>query len=134
MTFENPCQVDDNTLKGSIAKAHEMGLHGHPEAIVYHEANGKTELYVAQPSSPQKLAAKPQRAAQDPYAQEKAQVKAHHQFIPEVKPTRNGEVEVEAKALKQSLAEAHKMGFKGQPTAIVYHPAHGKEEVYVLKK
>jgi hypothetical protein len=122
--------VDDNTLKGSIAKAHEMGLHGHPEAIVYHEANGKTELYVAQPSTPLKLAAKPQRVAQDPYAQEKA----HHQFMPEVKPTRNGEVEVEAKTLKQSLAEARNMGFKGQPTAIVYHPAHGKEEVYVLKK
>ena len=25
------------------------------------------------------------------------------------------------------------MGFKGQPQAIVYHPAHGKPETYVLQ-
>ena len=112
-------EVDARTLKGSIAKAHAMGLKGHPEAIVYHEANGKTELYEAQPSKPQQLAAKPQLAQQ--------------QINAEVKSTNNGEVEVEAKTLMQSLAEAHKMGFKGQPQAIVYHPAHGKPETYVLQ-
>ena len=40
-------EVDSRTLAGSIARAHKMGLKGHPEAIVYHEPNGKTELYEA---------------------------------------------------------------------------------------
>ena len=55
------------------------------------------------------------------------------QVMAEVKPTKSGEVEVEAQTLKQSLAEAHKMGFKGHPQAIVYHPAHGASETYVLQ-
>jgi len=34
---------------------------------------------------------------------------------------------------KLNFAEARKMGFKGEPTAIVYHPAHGAEKTYVLE-
>jgi len=40
-------EVDAPTLAGSIAKARAMGLHGHPEAIVYHEADGQVHVYFA---------------------------------------------------------------------------------------
>jgi len=118
-------EVDAPTLAGSIAKAHAMGLRGHPEAIVYHEADGKTELYEAQPNREVELAQR--RAAVQ-------RQRVEHQMMAEVKPTKQGEVEVEAKTLKQSLAEARQMGFKGEPTAIVYHPAHGATKTYVLEQ
>jgi len=119
-------EVDARTLAGSISRAHKMGLEGHPEAIVYHEADGKTELYEAQPTLKQRPA-----AVHIPGTHEAA---ARQQIMAEVRPAKHGEVEVEAQTLKQSLAEAHKMGFKGQPTAIVYHPAHGPAETYMLQK
>ena len=107
-------EVDANTLAGSIEHAHAMGLKGHPKAIVYHEANGKTEMYVDSSGQQTILAQRPSRA--------------------EVVQKGNGQVEVEAKSLKQSLAEARKMGFKGSPKEIVYHPAHGEPEIYKLQQ
>ena len=122
-------EVDAKTLAGSLARAHAMGLEGHPEAIVYHEADGKTELYQAHtPGNFPELSEA--RGTAHVARVEEAQGKT----ASEVRATTNGEVEVEAKTLKQSLAEAHAMGFKGSPTAIVYHPAHGKPETYLLEK
>ena len=102
---------------------------GHPEAIVYHEPSGKTELYEATNERPSQLRPLQHYAAHKPSA-------AHKQIMAEVKPTTavpSGEVEVEGSTLKQSLAEARKMGFQGHPQAIVYHPAHGAPATYVLE-
>merc|ERR1711990_1419200 len=75
------------------------------------------------PSQPQQ---QKQKLVQAAAAKPAHQARPHRQIMAEVKPTKSGEVEVEAHTLKQSLAEAHKMGFKGHPEAIVYHPAHGR--------
>mmetsp|Transcript_29561 Transcript_29561/g.59658 ORF Transcript_29561/g.59658 Transcript_29561/m.59658 type:complete len:232 (-) Transcript_29561:160-855(-) len=37
--------VDGPTFKASVDKAHAMGLHGSPNAVVYHPANGAPQTY-----------------------------------------------------------------------------------------
>ncbi|EKX40563.1 hypothetical protein GUITHDRAFT_154096 [Guillardia theta CCMP2712] len=108
---QRPIEVDGRTLSSSMALARSLGLKGRPEGIIYHPASGKPVLYFPGSSnqSPQgatELAAAPVR-----------KVGAH-------------EVEVDGKTLQQSLAEARAMGFRGDPEAIVYHPAHGKTAIY----
>jgi len=105
----------------------------------------QTQLYDAQPSQTSQLA-QHRTAAQRVQQQQQQHMMAEQQReehmlaehqqqqrMSEVKSTSKGEVEVVAKTLKQSLAEARKLGFKGEPTAIVYHPAHGAEKTYVLE-
>mmetsp|Transcript_20473 Transcript_20473/g.32022 ORF Transcript_20473/g.32022 Transcript_20473/m.32022 type:complete len:418 (+) Transcript_20473:64-1317(+) len=51
----------------------------------------------------------------------------------QAKPQHGPDVEVKARSLQQSIDDAHKMGLKGSPKAIVYHE-DGENALYVLDK
>eukprot|EP00960_Hanusia_phi_P076401 768555-Hanusia_phi.AAC.8 len=106
-----PIEVDGRTLASSMALARKMGLKGRPEGIVYHPATGKPVLYFPKSSN------QPPQGTTELSAAPVRRIGPH-------------EVEVDGRSLQQSLAEARAMGFKGDPEAIVYHPAHGKTAVY----
>jgi len=103
-------EVDGPTLAQSVAEAHKMGFTGHPEAVVYHPADGKPVMYKLE--SPQEsgemLSQVPSRTA-----------------------TNKKMIEVDSKTLAGSISRAHAMGLHGHPEAIIYHEANGKTEMYV---
>ena len=107
--------IDAPTIKQALAKARKIGLDNPPKFAEL--ANG--ELYKVMPL---------QKALKQHVAQQ-----AQMQQAVSVHPTGHGGVEVDAMSLKKSVEEAHKMGFKGSPEAVVYHPADGKPVVYKLE-
>jgi len=121
---QRPIEVDARSLRGSIAKARALGFKGYPQAVVYHPAGGQERTYLAAPQGPQT-----QSLAQGfpaaPFAAGQDHVQA------EVHATKQG-VEVDAGSLKDSIRDAHAMGFQGVPREVVYKPAGGRMVTYKL--
>eukprot|EP00285_Hemiselmis_virescens_P004319 CAMPEP_0173414460 /NCGR_PEP_ID=MMETSP1356-20130122/84339_1 /TAXON_ID=77927 ORGANISM="Hemiselmis virescens, Strain PCC157" /NCGR_SAMPLE_ID=MMETSP1356 /ASSEMBLY_ACC=CAM_ASM_000847 /LENGTH=512 /DNA_ID=CAMNT_0014376643 /DNA_START=10 /DNA_END=1548 /DNA_ORIENTATION=+ len=121
-------QFTGPSLQAAIERAHAAGLGGMPKYAVYHGADGEEETFRLEQVPRGGKVPKGAVGFVNMPDVPRSQLSEHR--VREL--THPSPVKVDAPTLAGAIREAHKMGLKGEPQYVVFHPAHGAPEVFQL--